>query len=75
MGISVHTNQAALIALQNLNSTNDKLGISQERISTGLRIANAKDRVSLSCGHRYPNTSGFSLLARVAKYACVHPRP
>jgi flagellin len=47
MGISVHTNQAALIALQNLNSTNDKLGISQERISTGLRIANAKDNAAV----------------------------
>ena len=44
MGISVHTNQSALIALQNLNSTNEKLSEVQGRISTGLRIANAKDK-------------------------------
>ena len=47
MGISVHTNQSALIALQNLNSTNDKLSEVQGRISTGLRIANAKDTAAV----------------------------
>jgi flagellin len=47
MGISVHTNQSALIALQNLNSTNEKLSEVQGRISTGLRIANAKDNAAV----------------------------
>ena len=42
MTISVHTNKSALTALQNLNSTNDKLGETQNRINTGLRINNAK---------------------------------
>ena len=47
MGISVHTNQSALIALQNLNATNEKLSEVQGRISTGLRIANAKDNAAV----------------------------
>lgn len=47
MAVSVHTNQAALIALQNLNSTNEKLDQVQERISTGLRIGSAKDNAAI----------------------------
>jgi len=35
MAISVHTNQSALVALQNLNKTNDELAGAQNRISTG----------------------------------------
>jgi flagellin len=47
MSISVHTNQSALIALQNLNSTNEQVGDVQNRISTGLKIANAKDNAAV----------------------------
>lgn len=47
MTISVHTNSAALIALQNLNATNEKLNQAQGRISTGLAIANAKDNAAV----------------------------
>ena len=47
MAISVHTNTAALIALQNLNSTNAKLEQAQGRISTGLKVANAKDNAAI----------------------------
>ncbi|CAN5209458.1 flagellin [soil metagenome] len=47
MAISVHTNQSALIALQNLNNTSGQLDDVQGRISTGLRIANAKDNASV----------------------------
>jgi flagellin len=47
MAISVHTNTAALVALQNLNSTNEKLTEAQSRISTGLKIANAKDNAAV----------------------------
>ena len=43
MSISVHTNKSALIALRTLNGTHDQLGEAQSRISTGLRIKNAKD--------------------------------
>ncbi len=43
MGFSVNTNVGAMIALQNLNaSTRELFGI-QNRISTGLRVARAKD--------------------------------
>lgn len=47
MSISVHTNKSALTALQNLNYTNDQLGDVQNRINTGLKIANAKDNAAV----------------------------
>ncbi|MDO9336525.1 MAG: flagellin [Caulobacteraceae bacterium] len=47
MTIGVHTNQAALIALQNLNKTNDSLEGVQGRISTGLKVQGAKDNASV----------------------------
>ena len=40
---SVNTNVGAMIALQNLNSTNAELASTQNRINTGKRINNAKD--------------------------------
>jgi flagellin len=40
---SVNTNVGALIALQNLNSTNNELNTVQTRINTGLKVASAKD--------------------------------
>ena len=40
---SVNTNKGAMIALQNLNSTNKDLGTVQNRVNTGLKIATAKD--------------------------------
>ena len=47
MALSVHTNQAALIALQNLNKTSTNLNEVQNRISTGLKVQNAKDNASV----------------------------
>jgi flagellin len=47
MTISVHTNASALVALQNLNKTNEDLQKAQDRISTGLNIATAKDNASV----------------------------
>src|SRR5689334_25433271 len=47
MTISVHTNKAALTALQNLNRTNDDLGDVQNRVNSGLKIANAKDNAAV----------------------------
>jgi len=47
MTISVHTNKSALIALQNLNKTNESLTSTQGRISTGLKIGNAKDNAAV----------------------------
>jgi flagellin len=40
---SVNTNVGAMIALQNLNSTNTELGVVQGRINTGKKVASAKD--------------------------------
>ena len=40
---SVNTNVGAQIALQNLNRTNSDLAATQSRISTGLKVASAKD--------------------------------
>jgi flagellin len=47
MAISVHTNNAAMIALQNLNKTSSALNSVQTHISTGLKIQNAKDNASV----------------------------
>jgi flagellin len=47
MTISVNTNTSALIALQNLNKTNSNLSGVQDRISTGLKIGDAKDNASV----------------------------
>src|SRR4051812_33787349 len=47
MTISVHTNKSALIALQNLNKTNEQLSQTQGRISTGMKIASAKDNAAV----------------------------
>ena len=43
MTVTINTNAGALIALQNLNATNRQLEVTQNRISTGLKVANAKD--------------------------------
>jgi flagellin len=47
MSISVHTNKSALVALQNLNRTNDEMGTVQSHINTGLKIANARDNAAV----------------------------
>ena len=41
--LSVNTNYGAMVALQQLNSTNMALSGTQERINTGLKVASAKD--------------------------------
>lgn len=40
---SVNTNMAAMTALQSLNRTNGALSVVQKRVSTGYRVADAKD--------------------------------
>ncbi len=46
MGLSIHTNQGALIALQALNKTNTELNQVTLRVSTGFRVNGAKDDAS-----------------------------
>lgn len=40
---SINTNAQSLIALQSLNNTNSQLSVTQKRVSTGYRVADAKD--------------------------------
>ncbi|OZA81586.1 MAG: flagellin, partial [Caulobacter sp. 39-67-4] len=47
MTLSVNTNQPALIALQNLNKTNDDMQGVQTRINTGLIVSSAKDNAAV----------------------------
>jgi flagellin len=43
MANSVNTNVGAMVALQNLNATNNDLMVTQSRINTGKKVNNAKD--------------------------------
>jgi len=47
MTLSVHTNTSAMIALQNLNKTNEEITGVQNRINTGLKVSGAKDNSSV----------------------------
>ena len=47
MTSSVHTNTSALIALQNLNRTNERLEAVQGRVNTGLKVQGAKDNAAI----------------------------
>ncbi|MBI1239811.1 MAG: flagellin [Alphaproteobacteria bacterium] len=40
---TVNTNVGAMVALQNLNKTNEQLAMTQSRINTGFAVASAKD--------------------------------
>ena len=57
---SVNTNVGALIALQNLNTTNNELNTVQNRINTGLKVGSAKDNGAtwaIAQGQRATSTS------------------
>ncbi|MCH8685090.1 flagellin [Pedomonas mirosovicensis] len=43
LNFSVNTNVGAFLALQNLSQTNQDLGVTQNRINTGLKVASTKD--------------------------------
>jgi flagellin len=45
--LSVNTNVGAMIALQNLTKTNSAMETTQNRINTGMKVANAKDNGGL----------------------------
>ena len=47
MKVSLNTNQSALVALQNINATSSDLSTTEKRISTGLRVTDAKDNGSV----------------------------
>ncbi len=57
---SVNTNVGAMVALQNLNATNQSLSQTQNRISTGLKVGSAKDNGAtwaIAQGQRAQSTS------------------
>ena len=43
MVMSVNTNVGAMIALQNLNASTRELDVTQNRVSTGLKVQGARD--------------------------------
>lgn len=47
MSFSINTNAGAFVALQNLSSTQNELGVVQNRINTGLAVSNAKDNSAI----------------------------
>jgi len=47
MTMSVHTNTAAMIALQNLTKTTEEMEQTQSRINTGLKIGGSKDNAAI----------------------------
>ena len=47
MSFSVNTNVGAMVALQNLNSTQTSLMTTENRINTGMKVASAKDNAAV----------------------------
>jgi len=47
MTVSVHTNNSAMVALQQLNKTNEQLEQVQTRINSGFKVNGAKDNASI----------------------------
>ena len=47
MTTSIHTNTSAMIALQNLNRTNDQLASTQSQVNTGLKVQGARDNAAV----------------------------
>ncbi len=60
---SVNTNSGAMIALQNLNATNSELQVTQQRINTGKKIANAKDNGAIWATAKVQSSTASSLNA------------
>jgi flagellin len=54
---SVNTNVGAMVALQSLNRTADELSATQKRISTGYRVADARDDGAAYAVRPTPRTS------------------
>jgi len=60
---SINTNSGAMIALQNLNSTNAELGVTQQRINTGKKVGNAKDNGAIWAMAKNQSTTANSMNA------------
>ncbi|ADG10413.1 flagellin [Caulobacter segnis] len=60
---SINTNAGALIALQNLNSTNSELQVTQQRINTGKKISSSKDNGAIWAMSKVQSSTAQSLNA------------
>jgi flagellin len=58
---SINTNSGALIALQNLNSTNSELQTTQQRINTGKKVGSAKDNGAIWAMSKSQSATSSSL--------------
>ena len=58
---SINTNSGALIALQNLNSTNAELSTVQQRINTGKKVGSAKDNGAIWATAKNQSSTASSL--------------
>ena len=60
---SINTNAGAMIALQNLNSTNSELQVTQQRINTGKKVGSAKDNGAIWAMSKNQSATASSLNA------------
>jgi flagellin len=60
---SINTNSGAMVALQNLNSTNSELQVTQQRINTGKKVGNAKDNGAIWAMAKNQSSTASSLNA------------
>ena len=60
---SINTNSGAMIALQNLNSTNSELQVTQQRINTGKKVGTAKDNGAIWAMAKNQSSTANSLNA------------
>jgi flagellin len=60
---SINTNSGAMIALQNLNSTNSELQVTQQRINTGKKVGTAKDNGAIWAMAKNQSSTAGSLNA------------
>ncbi|WP_426032343.1 flagellin, partial [Caulobacter sp. DWP3-1-3b2] len=58
---SINTNSGAMIALQNLNTTNSELQVTQQRINTGKKIGSAKDNGAIWATAKTQSSTASSL--------------
>ena len=58
---SVNTNVGAMIALQNLNATQTDLQVTQNRINTGLKVADARDNAAVWAIAQNQRAQSYSL--------------
>ena len=70
MSFSVNTNVGAQVALQNLTSTQGSLATTENRISTGLKVASAKDNAAvwaIAQGQRAVSSSLDSVISSLQR--------